>query len=314
MLPGFFLEETASATLSQREKKQTFVEPALKRGRGTDTWKMTSASLQPTGKDVISKAQMSNFETFLRQPVQAPHHTETISTNGYTIIPDLFHEEEIESLVRFIEAATTRNANFRKDVDLFAIRNFIGELPGIRPLLFIPRFNELIDTLFGKDYFLVKAIYFNKPEHANWLVPWHQDMTISVDRKGAIEGFGPWTLKHGSHAVQPATEILEHIFTVRLHLDDCDETNGALKIIPGTHRLGKMDAEKIRACTRTPVICNVKKGGIMIMKPLLLHASGKRTSNRNRRVIHLEFASQTLPGGLKWQEYADRYGVTSERI
>lgn len=247
--------------------------------------------------------------------MQATYHTENISANGYTIIPDVFHDEEIVALLHFIETATTTpTANFRKDIDLFAIRNFIGELPGIKPLLFTPRLNQLIDTLFGRDYFLVKAIYFNKPEHANWLVPWHQDMTIAVDRKETIDGFGPWTIKHGIHAVQPTTEILEHIFTLRLHLDDCDETNGALKIVPGTHRLGKMDAEKIRSCTKLPVSCNVKKGGIMIMKPLLLHASGKRTSDRNRRVIHLEFASQALPGGLKWQEYADRYIGVPELI
>jgi ectoine hydroxylase-related dioxygenase (phytanoyl-CoA dioxygenase family) len=182
----------------------------------------------------------------------------------------------------------------------------MGELPGVQPLLFTARFNALIDQLFGKDYFLVKAIYFNKPAHNNWLVPWHQDLTISVDKKETIEGFGPWTTKQGLCAVQPTAEYLEAIYTIRIHLDNCDETNGALKVVKGSHKLGKMKDQAIAALDKPATLCPVGKGGIMVMQPLLLHASGKRTGAANRRVIHLELTSKILPAGLQWREYADR--------
>lgn len=233
-------------------------------------------------------------------------HTGHISADGFSILPDIFSEPEVDALIHFIETAATGNDNFRKDKDLFAIRNFIGELPGIQPLLWTPRFNRLIDQLLGTDYFLIKSIYFNKPTHSNWLVPWHQDLTISVDNKVTIEGFGPWTTKQGLCAVQPTADFLEDIYTMRIHLDDCDETNGALKVVKGSHKAGKMTDAEIAAFEKPPTSCPVRKGGIMIMRPMLLHASGKRTKPAERRVIHLEFTAKQLPSGLQWREYAER--------
>lgn len=137
---------------------------------------------------------------------------------------------------------------------------------------------------------------------SNWFVAYHQDLTISVDKKVETENFGPWTVKQNQFAVQPPLEILKSNFTIRIHLDDTDEQNGALKVIPKSHnaiyRPETIDWEK-----ESEVVCNVNKGGIMIMKPLLLHSSGRTTNNKKRRVIHIEFGNQNLPQNLNWSEY-----------
>jgi hypothetical protein len=49
-------------------------------------------------------------------------------------------------------------------------------------------------------------------------------------------------------------------------------------------------------------ICTVPKGGALIMRPLLLHASSACAIPKSRRVIHLEFASAELPQGLDWND------------
>jgi hypothetical protein len=49
-------------------------------------------------------------------------------------------------------------------------------------------------------------------------------------------------------------------------------------------------------------ICRVNSGGIMIMRPLLQHASNRTTSKKRRRVIHIELSNTPLPKGLKWAE------------
>jgi hypothetical protein len=43
-------------------------------------------------------------------------------------------------------------------------------------------------------------------------------------------------------------------------------------------------------------------GGFMIMRPLLMHASYRTTSNKQRRVIHIEFSRQELPSEINWAE------------
>ncbi len=111
------------------------------------------------------------------------------------------------------------------------------------------------------------------------------------------------TIKQNQFAVQPPLEILQNIVTVRIHLDDTDENNGALKVVPKSHAKGIYRPETIDWTVEKEVSCNVPKGGIMLMKPLLLHSSGRTTNNRQRRVIHIEFSNQELPADLNWAEW-----------
>ena len=96
------------------------------------------------------------------------------------------------------------------------------------------------------------------------------------------------------------------MLTVRLHLDDADETNGALRVLPGTHRLGRLSSQEIheQRARQSDVLCAVVAGDALLIRPLLLHASGRSTSERHRRVLHIEYAAFTLPEGLHWHEAA----------
>jgi len=100
--------------------------------------------------------------------------------------------------------------------------------------------------------------------------------------------------------------ILENIYTIRIHLDDTDENNGALKVIPKSHRKGIYRPETIDWTVEAEEICNVGKGGIMIMKPLTLHGSNRTTNGKRRRVIHIEFSDIELPETLQWSEKMNR--------
>jgi ectoine hydroxylase-related dioxygenase (phytanoyl-CoA dioxygenase family) len=144
-------------------------------------------------------------------------------------------------------------------------------------------------------------LLFDKPPEANWKVPWHQDLTIAVKEKRDTPGFGPWSIKAGVLHVQPPVAVLETMLAVRIHLDDCDESNGPLRVIPGSHLLGRLSTEQIREMSAPPAVsCTVEAGGALLMRPLLLHASSASRSPLHRRVIHIEFASCDLPGELEW--------------
>jgi ectoine hydroxylase-related dioxygenase (phytanoyl-CoA dioxygenase family) len=229
-------------------------------------------------------------------------HKNLITKNGFTVINSVFSEEEIESIREIIQDIDTSKETFRKSEDLFAIRQFLKEIPDIRHLIFNDAVKTIIREIFGENYVAVKSIYFDKPETSNWYVAYHQDLTISVDRKLELENFGPWTTKQNQFAVQPPLDILENIYTIRIHLDDTDEHNGALKVIPGSHAKGSYRPETIDWTIETEEICKVEKGGIMIMKPLLLHGSNRTTNAKRRRVIHIEFSDRELPKELNWSE------------
>ena len=128
---------------------------------------------------------------------------DNLHTKGYTVINGIFSPEEVESISEKINRTDSSKPTFRKTNDLFAIRQFLKEIPEVRTLVFNSRLNSIIRQYFGEDYFSVKSIYFDKPENSNWFVAWHQDLTISVDKKVELPGFGPWTTKQDQYAVQP---------------------------------------------------------------------------------------------------------------
>ncbi|QIF03413.1 phytanoyl-CoA dioxygenase family protein [Roseimicrobium sp. ORNL1] len=150
----------------------------------------------------------------------------------------------------------------------------------------------------------VRAIYFNKSPDSNWLVAWHQDLTICVQKKVDVAGFGPWSVKDEVPHVQPPIALLENMITIRLHLDDTDETNGALKVTPGSHTADRLSPDAIQNWRQnTPEhLCTAHAGDALLMRPLLLHASGRSTSDRQRRVLHIEYAGYDLPAGMQWAE------------
>lgn len=227
---------------------------------------------------------------------------EELKETGFTTVESIYSDTEIEQIIMAISHADSSKETFRKSNDLFAIRQFLKEIPEAANYIFNHKLKKIISEYFGTNYFVVKSIYFDKPETSNWYVAYHQDLTISVNQKIEIENFGPWTIKQNQFAVQPPIEFLENMYTIRIHLDDTDENNGALRVIPKSHVKKIYRPETIDWTTENESICKVAKGGIMIMKPLILHSSGRTTNNNKRRVIHIEFSNTELPDGLHWAE------------
>lgn len=225
-----------------------------------------------------------------------------IEEYGFSVIDKVFSDEEVEKIIHVLNTIDTSRENFRKSEDLFAIRQFLKEIPEVKELIFNDNIKKIIREIFGDRYFVVKSIYFDKPETSNWYVAYHQDLTISVDKKLELSNFGPWTTKKDQFAVQPPLNVLENIYTIRIHLDDTDENNGALKVIPKSHAKGIYRPETIDWAVETEEICNVPKGGVMLMKPLTLHGSNRTTNGKKRRVIHIEFSDLELPEVLQWAE------------
>jgi hypothetical protein len=77
-----------------------------------------------------------------------------------------------------------------------------------------------------------------------------------------------------------------------------------LRVLPGSHLLGELDPQHVEALAKetAAVACIGPSGSVLAMRPLLLHASSPASQPVHRRVVHLEYASEPLPGGLRWPE------------
>ncbi|MGL5941649.1 MAG: phytanoyl-CoA dioxygenase family protein [Waterburya sp.] len=218
-----------------------------------------------------------------------------IYINGYTIERQIISSQE----TAYLKTEINKELNFK---NASGLRHLQYKVSAIYDLAYYDRIQKTLANYCDTQLKLVRAIYFNKTGENNWRVAWHQDKTIAVKQKIEIAGFNNWSIKEGIVHVQPPLEIMQDIVTLRIHLDAANEENGALQVIPKSHKLGILTQETITQIktNKQSTICSVNTGDAVIMSPLILHSSLKAKKPSNRRVIHLEYASKELPGGLDW--------------
>lgn len=144
----------------------------------------------------------------------------------------------------------------------------------------------------GPRAFPFRATVFDKSPDANWLVVWHQDTALPLRDRLDVPGWGPWSTKEGIPYAHAPAEVLSQVLALRIHLDDSTADNGPLKVLPGTHALGVLNDDRIHELAeQIPAVeCLVPRGGVLAMRPLLVHASSKSRSETPRRVLHIEYA------------------------
>jgi ectoine hydroxylase-related dioxygenase (phytanoyl-CoA dioxygenase family) len=226
---------------------------------------------------------------------------ESLNQQGFAVVPGVLDDREVGSLLLATSISDDESA-VRRRSGVYAVRNLLNLVPAVAELSNSPKVIGIAREVLGPDAIPVKGTLFDKAPGANWLVPWHQDLTICVNSRVDTDGYGPWTTKAGVVNVQPPVPVLERMLAIRIHLDDCNAQNGALRILPRSHIRGRLKAEQIAAmqAETAPITCEVERGGVVLMKPLVLHASSPARDPRHRRVIHIDFAAVELPPRLAW--------------
>jgi ectoine hydroxylase-related dioxygenase (phytanoyl-CoA dioxygenase family) len=218
----------------------------------------------------------------------------SFSEDGFEIAEDVLTPVQVELLREVIASLSKRHRG--------GARNLLSDSPAVAESAAAPPVKVLADSALGSEAFAVRALCFDKSSDANWKVPWHQDTAIAVAERIETPGFVGWSVKDGVPHVHPPAEILEQMVALRVQIDDCGSDNGPLRVLPGSHRQGKLESDEIERWKRrvTEVACNLNSGSVLMMRPLLLHASSPAQSPVHRRVIHFEYACQALTGGLRW--------------
>jgi len=209
-----------------------------------------------------------------------------IEKDGFAIIPNIVPNSEIARLIEEVSANPRRSrAGLRHALGLPTV----AELARQRDVL------QLAHAVLGPLAFPFRATLFDKSQKSNWLVVWHQDTALPVRERRDASGWGPWSVKDGVVYAHATATALSQVLALRIHLDDSTKLNGPLRVIPGTHTSGVLDDDRMQelATTIIPTECLVPAGGILAMRPLLIHASSKSGDISYRRVIHIEYAAST---------------------
>ena len=215
------------------------------------------------------------------------HWLETVRDEGYGLIPDVFAPSEIRSLLTALkrEALPRTRAGVRH-----AMRS-----PAVARTANDPRMLDIARKILGPAAIPFRATLFEKLPDSNWLVAWHQDTALPLQERREASGWGPWSIKDGVNYAHAPAKALEKVVALRLHLDDSILNNGPLRVLPATHTKGVLTDEEIFsiAAQTSNVDCLMPIGGIVAMRPLVIHASSKSQTENPRRVLHIEYAEST---------------------
>ncbi|HET9365657.1 MAG TPA: phytanoyl-CoA dioxygenase family protein [Candidatus Angelobacter sp.] len=216
-----------------------------------------------------------------------------IEQDGYAILANVLAPHEVEQLLVSLQDAESHHRSRA------GIRHLLKH-PAVSQIANDPRMLELSQSVLGHNAFPFRATLFDKSSEANWLITWHQDTALPLREKHEIPGWGPWSVKEGVTYAHAPASVLEKVVALRLHLDDSTDQNGPLRVIPGTHSNGVLHDSEVESIVAKsePVTCTVAKGGVVVMRPLVIHASSKSQSDVPRRVLHIEYAAgkEFFPG------------------
>jgi ectoine hydroxylase-related dioxygenase (phytanoyl-CoA dioxygenase family) len=213
---------------------------------------------------------------------------------GFAIVPRALQNGDVERLRAELSQTTVARSRA-------GIRHAM-RIPAVARLAEDWRLLTVAKDALGSDAVPFRATMFDKSSSANWLVVWHQDTALPLERRVDKLGWGPWSMKDGVNYAHAPAEALSQIVALRVHLDDSTSDNGPLRVLPGTHSSGVLTDDVIHNLSMkiAGVECLTAQGGVVVMRPLVVHASSKSRNDKPRRVIHIEYAtSLCVADGVK---------------
>ena len=217
------------------------------------------------------------------------NHKQNIIEQGYTIFPGVFKESDLHDVREFTDSIIAFHSNNQDITDPFSnyflphrvdqgvLYDLFQRYPIFQNLAKDNRLIEFLKYIVGPNFFLYENSLVYKPKYKDNEVPWHQDFINRPD------------------------EPIKYV--VWMALDDITIENGAMKVIPGSHKLGflpwkhypgethhtRLDLSKVNLDDFK--YAEMKAGDVLIFNQLLLHSSDRITSNLPRRAYRISVQS-----------------------
>jgi ectoine hydroxylase-related dioxygenase (phytanoyl-CoA dioxygenase family) len=211
---------------------------------------------------------------------------------GYIFPLDVFSEDEIAVHREYFNQLMEKT--MKAGWNSYSINGWHTRCPGIYDLALESRILDYVQDLLGENLICWATHYFCKTPGDGKRVSWHQDASY-------------WPLT-------PSKTV-----TVWLAIDDADEENGAMRVIPRSHLHGQIAFERSAAEENNvlnqsvhdpeqygdpPVAFVMKAGQMSLHSDLLLHGSEPNLSNRRRCGLTLRFVSPDVRALNNWNRNA----------
>jgi ectoine hydroxylase-related dioxygenase (phytanoyl-CoA dioxygenase family) len=217
-----------------------------------------------------------------------------VDSSGFWIEDNILSDRECDDLIEAVPPSLQGRSR--------AGARHLMSVPAIEAAAKDERLLRIARRALGDGAIPFRATLFDKSALANWLVVWHQDTALPLELRNDSTELGPWSLKTGVLYAHAPAWALARVLALRISLDASTSDNGPLRVIPCSHLGGVLSDDEILELARAREIVEalVPCGGVLAMRPLLVHSSSKARGDEPRRVLHIEYADALdLKPGLR---------------
>lgn len=205
-----------------------------------------------------------------RQAAIATDQREALEREGYLVLPGFMSPDMLQELRTRVEElfeleGENAGSEFRQEPGSRRLANLVAKGEVFERIVTMPEILEYLGMVLGPSFKLSSLNARSANPNSDSLQPLHADVGAIPDDRGYWVCNTVWML------------------------DDFTEQNGALRVVPGSHRLRRLPQHELtdlRATHPDEKLVTGKAGTVVVMNAHMWHGGTANTTDAPRRAIH----------------------------
>jgi ectoine hydroxylase-related dioxygenase (phytanoyl-CoA dioxygenase family) len=211
--------------------------------------------------------------------VLSPEQKQQLSQQGYlrvegAIAPELRGRvlERLETL--YAAEGDRAGSEFKQEPGARRLANLVDKDPLFAECITVPRLLACVQHVIGERFKLSSLNARSANPHNGLDQPLHADGGALPDQRGSWVCNALWML------------------------DDVSPDNGALRVVPGSHRVGRLPADALAdplASHPEQVVLTARAGDVLVLDAHVWHGGLANRTDRHRRALHAYYCRWDKP-------------------
>jgi ectoine hydroxylase-related dioxygenase (phytanoyl-CoA dioxygenase family) len=189
---------------------------------------------------------------------------------GYLVLQDFMDADLLDSLRKRVEELLAEEGDqagveFKQEPQSRRLANLVNKGSIFERVIAMPRILECVSRVLGPEFKLSSLNMRSADPHSDWVQPLHADVGAIADKKGYWVCNTVWML------------------------DDFTNENGAIRVVPGSHRWGKLPQQALQDASAVhpdEILVTGQVGTVVVMNAHAWHGGTANHTSAPRRALH----------------------------
>ncbi len=206
-------------------------------------------------------------------------HKQELADAGFTVLENYMSPELLENMQARVDQlladeGAAAGSEFKTEENARRLANLVDKGEVFREAIAQPEMLALVESVLGDGFKLSSLNMRSANPHSSSVQPFHIDMGLLPDSEGYAVCNCVWML------------------------DDFTLENGALRVIPGSHKWGKKPQDELAdlyASHPEELLVTGPAGTVVVMNAHAWHGGTANRTGKERRALHSFFCRRDIP-------------------